>query len=586
MSFLRRSWLLTLFILLVVLCSVAAGQPSTSQETQPDIVTHETTTFKVRVNQVLMRVVVTDAHGTAVGNLTKDNFQVLDNGKPQPIASFSVVGRAVNPVPTPTPMPPVATVSPKQPVREVAPPEQYFAYLFDDLHISIEDLMSVRNAARKHMMNSLNASDRAAVFTTSGRLSLDFTDDRKALGGALDKIHALKESEFVRNPCPFMNYYTADRILNKMDHQALQAVMMDVMERCGTADLPTYQQRLMYAKEIAEQTAERELTKGDVETTMSLSVLRDVMRDLASRPGQKTLVLVSPGFLAESEHLFEVSEDLDKALRANIVINTLDARGLWVDPTWDASLDLTSLMSKQYFMYIENYIHGSAREAGNVLGELADGTGGVWFHDNNDLQEGFRRTATTPEYVYLIAFTPQSLKYDGKFHNLKVVLKSVPVPNLTARTRKGYFAPKVAESAAAQAQSDIEDAVFSRDERQDIPVDLHTEFFRAQNKANVAVVTHVDLRPLQFRKDGERNLNTLTVVSALFDRNGRYIAGQEKRIDFHMRDEVLQLQMRKGIAVKSSFAVDPGDYMVRVVVRDAEGEMLSSKNDTVNIPYD
>ncbi len=274
---------------------------------------------------------------------------------------------------------------------------------------------------------------------------------------------------------------------------------------------------------------------------------------------------------------------MDKALHANVVINSLDARGLWVDPTADASVKDGG--AAPYSRFIREYMDLGARSDGDVLGELAYGTGGVWFHDNNDLLEGFRRTATTPDCVYLIAFTPQNLKYDGKFHNLEVVLKRAPVPNLTARTRKGYFAPKAAESATERVQSEIEDAVFSRDERREIPVDLHTEFFRAHDKANVAVVTRVDLRMLQFRKDAGRNLNALTVVSALFDRNGRYIAGQEKKIEFRMRDERLQLQMRKGITVKSNFSVDPGDYMVRVVVRDAEGEMMSAKNDTVNIPY-
>ena len=550
------------------------AQASAPRESQPDIVTHETTTFKVRVNQVLMRVVVTDGYGNVVGNLTKDNFQILDNGKPQPIASFTVVGQ----VAPETPAKAVSPTNPDQPVREVAPPEQYFAYVFDDVHFAPEDLLAARNAARKHMLR-LKASDRAAVFTTSGKVSLDYTNDGTALLGALDRIKALNENAAQRNTCPWMDYYTADRIVNKNDPEPLMVLAQQVND-CTRA-IPALPRTV--TEGMVRTTAQRELARGDAETRMSLSVLRDVITDLASKPGQRALVLVSPGFLAQAENYFDVSQDLDRALRANIAINSLDARGLWIDPTADASVGSTG--AAEYDRYLRQYMEVGARADGNVLGELADGTGGVWFHDNNDLLEGFRRTATTPEYVYLIAFTPQNLKYDGKFHNLKVVLKSPPAANLVARTRKGYFAPKGAESATEQAQSEIEDAVFSRDERREIPVELHTEFFRAHDKANVAVVTRVDLRMLQFRKDAGRNLNTLTVVSALFDRNGRYIAGQEKKIEFHMRDEKLQLQMRKGIAVKSNFAVDPGDYMVRVVVRDAEGDLMSAKNDTVNIPY-
>jgi VWFA-related protein len=571
------------FVVCAVLAAILIVSPSAvSQESgkttalpasasQPDIVSHETTTFKVRVNNVLMRVVVTDAHGNSVGNLTKDNFEILDNGKPQPIASFSVLQQAESPAPVAVAN---ATEHAQEDVREVAEPQQYFAYLFDDIHLGPGDLLAARMAARKHIISALKKSDRAALFTTSGRVSMDYTSDGAALLNALDRIQPLFEKAEDRNTCPWMDYYTADLIVNKNDPEPLLALAQQLID-CTRSQIP-----LNIAEGTVRLTAQRELAKGDAETKMSLSVLRDAVNDLAAKPGQRTLVLVSPGFLAQEEHYFDVSQDLDRALRSKVVINALDARGLWVDPTEDAS---HKEMGAPYSRYIRQYMESGARAEGGVLGELAYGTGGVWFHDNNDLREGFRRTATSPDVVYLIAFTLQNLKYDGKFHTLKLVLKNAP--NLSVRTRKGYFAPKAAESAAEQAQSDIEDAVFSRDERQEIPVDLHTEFYRAQNKANVAVIAHVDLRPLQFRKQEGRNLNTLTVVSVLFDQDGHYVAGFEKKIDFHMRDEMLERQMRTGIAVKSNFTVDPGGYLVRVVVRDAEGEMMSAKNDTVRIPY-
>jgi hypothetical protein len=183
----------------------------------------------------------------------------------------------------------------------------------------------------------------------------------------------------------------------------------------------------------------------------------------------------------------------------------------------------------------------------------------------------------------MLSFTPQGLKADGKFHNLKVMINDPP--GLTARTQKGYFAPSRTQDAAEQTKSDIEDAVFSRDERQDIPIDLQTQFFKSSaDQANVAVLTHVDLRHLTFRKEADRNLNTVTVVSVLFDRNGRFVSGQEKTVEFHMRDDSLQRHLHNGIAVKSNFDVKPGDYLVRVVVRDTEGQLLSAKNDTVSIP--
>ena len=144
------------------------------QHNQPEVVSHETTTFKVRVNQVLLRVVVRDSHGKAVGNLARESFQVLDNGKPQPITSFSLTGSGAG-----------ESGGARKPATEepakVVEPQRYVAYVFDDLHVEIPDLARVKDAASKYLTASMTPTDRAAIFTTSGRVMLDFTDDREQL---------------------------------------------------------------------------------------------------------------------------------------------------------------------------------------------------------------------------------------------------------------------------------------------------------------------------------------------------------------------------------------------------------------------
>src|SRR5262249_27860443 len=155
----------------------------------------------------------------------------------------------------------------------------------------------------------------------------------------------------------------------------------------------------------------------------------------------------------------------------------------------------------------------------DVLAEFAYGTGGSFFQNNNDLDEGFRRLAAAPEYFYLLGFAPQNLKLDGSFHALKVSLKT---PNgLSPQARKGYYAPKHLEDAVATAKREVEEALFSREEMKDLPVDLHTQFFKTgDNAARVTVLMHVDVKKLRFRKADGRNNNNLTMVAALFDRNG------------------------------------------------------------------
>ncbi len=427
----------------------------------------------------------------------------------------------------------------------------------------------------------MTPTDRAAIFTTSGRVTLDFTDNREQLLQTIAKIQPVSLMRAVADQCPRMNYYFADQWINRHNGQLQQELVSDTI-RClylNVSDPIHIEEAKQLANEVLEKAARAELSTGDVDMRMSLSVLRDITMRLSTMPGQRSLVLASPGFFALDYS--QMTPVFDRALHANIAINTLDVRGLWIDAVSDAQDPRTDQPGRPPIF--EHYIHDVTLHQGDVLAELADGTGGVYFRNNNDLLEGFRRTTAAPEFSYLLSFTPQDLKTDGKFHNLKVVVNNPP--GLSARTQKGYFAPSRTQDAAEQTKSDIEDAVFSRDERQDIPVDLHTEFFKsASDQANVAVLTHVDLRHLTFRKEADRNLDTVTVVSVLFDRNGRFVSGQEKTIEFHMRDDSMQRHLQSGIAIKSSFDVKPGDYLVRVVVRDTEGQMLSAKNDTVSIP--
>jgi hypothetical protein len=102
--------------------------------------------------------------------------------------------------------------------------------------------------------------------------------------------------------------------------------------------------------------------------------------------------------------------------------------------------------------------------------------------------------------------------------------------------------------------------------------------------AKLAVLARVDLKRLRFRKAEGRNLNTLTVVSGVFDRNGNYISGIVKTIDMRLKDETFEARLAAGLTIKSSFDVTPGNYVVRLVVRDAEGQTMSARNGAVQIP--
>jgi hypothetical protein len=184
----------------------------------------------------------------------------------------------------------------------------------------------------------------------------------------------------------------------------------------------------------------------------------------------------------------------------------------------------------------------------------------------------------------MLGFAPEGLKPDGKYHALKVTLNSRE--KMTVQARHGYFAPRGQESEAAAAKEEIQSAVFSREEIHELPVDLHTQFFKpSDTEAKLKVLASVDVKQLQFRKDQGRNRNDLTVVSAVFDNNGNFIAGLQKTVQFRLLDATMErLQHAPPIKVTSDFDVKPGSYLIRLVVRDSETHLLATENASVEIP--
>jgi VWFA-related protein len=514
--------------------------PPPSVPPTPELPVDSKAIFRVRTNVVNVRVVVRDRNGYAVGDLRKDEFELRDNGQPQTISSFSVEKPAAADVP-PILTKRSANAGNEQQVAHQALtiPDRYVMYVLDDLNLAFGDLSQTRAAAEQVLQESPDAASRVAVLTTSGRIVLDFTSNLTKVDDALKRITPQGRAN-VESRCPPLSNYLAYRIVELEDEMALSVARSEAAS-CGA---------VIDVRFIAEQV----LSEYSAQTRAVLEALKAAARRISIMPGLRTIVLVSPGFLTPDLES-QVNQAIDRAVRAGVVINTLDARGVWALPGFDAETRGLSTPTIQRLK--RQYDEQEQHLQSDILIHLADGTGGSISRDN-DFAGGFRRLTAAPEVSYVLGFTPSKLKADGSFHKLKVTVGARK--GLTVQARNGYFAPKHNVDPAEQAKEEIENAVFSRDEIQDIPVTLRASVAGGK----LSAVAHFDL-------SGSRSRVTATV--SLFDAAGNYLKGVQDVID----------QDSSARAVRADFDAPPGTYVVRLVLRDNDGHMsATSKN--VEVP--
>lgn len=577
------------------LASQTPGAASPAAADAPEMSTQEApVALQTRVSVVPVRVVVRDAAGHAVANLRKEDFQLFEDGKPQIISNFAVetLAQLQQHVVQPT-SPAPAGAAPS--TSAFLPPSRFVALLFDDAHLNLQDLMQARLAAMRYLNASVAPTDRVAVFTTSGQTQMDFSDDRAKLRDTLAQL--LPHEVTAGRPsnagdCPPMDFYEADAIQNQHDAQftavavsdalVCQATPGDALAQAANGGQPTAAE-ITRAQSTVDAVAVRIEEEGEQQNEYAFRRLREVIQRMSSLPGQRNIVFISPGFIYPNMDQ-EFSELVDRAIRWSVFVNTLDARGLY---TPDFGTDISQSYNDPN--PVNAGFKGSMHLAGeerrvHLLLNLARDTGGYSFHGRNDLDEGLSQVASAPDTYYYLAFSPQNLKYDGRLHSLKVTL--VSKERYTIQARQGYYAPLHGDNPADAAKRDIEDAVFSQEEQHGLPVDLQTQYFKTDAaNAKLAVLAHVDLGHVHFVKSAGRNQDDLTVVAALFDRNGNFITAEQRIVQMKLRDETLARLSRSGVTVRTNFDVKPGDYFVRLVVRDSTAAQISAENGVVEIPY-
>jgi VWFA-related protein len=584
--------------------------------------------LKVTSNLVVVRVVVSDTSGHSVVGLHEGDFRIFDRGREQSIVHFEVESASPDTSAVGVVSPEQASIRPSSEVpgpavagSRASPilPRNFLALYFDNLSTTDVDLAAARNATERYLLSSLKPNDRVAIFTSEQLLS-DFTGDPHELMGALGNLRVSIRARANASDCPHLSDFQALQITEFAEQPNADAWILarDEMAQCNILSsiaTKAAESSTSSAGKSGGQTGSggpgNEVFDRDPNTVQILNLARSmvlqnqnlvrsnlqqidrVVQRLSQMPGQRSVVLASPGFLTQTEQP-QLDRIVDRALNSQVVINSLDPKGLAVQ-TRGTNASLSYIPTHADALRASHALDSNRENAvTSVLAEVAEGTGGKYVHNNNDLKAGF--AALERSGAYILAFAPTELKADGSFHALKVTTPGEG-KDFTIQARRGYFAPRgdapvetsAANSddpAAERAQHDrIQRQVLSKVDVSELSVDLTNKVAQQPDQTRVlSVSTHLDTKALQFIREGDHNQNMITFVVAVFDGQDKLIEAQQRRLSINALDAQLPAIFTRGLETTFGFKLRSGTYRVRAVAADSVQHLMGAKSDSVAIP--
>ena len=404
------------------------------------------TTISVDVRQVLVPVVVTNKDGHYASGLTQADFHVFEDGVEQKIASFSVenAGALSDTRATPDVSQPVdgAAAAPAATPKIVPPKRRTYLICIDSLHTEFANLVSIRKSLSK-LFHEEQAGDAEYVVVSLGnsvQVVRDTTRDPAAV------LQAIESRDFQKL------FLASRKASTEMDMREFRRALDEARQACdsGRPECDTLRRRLpSLANQIAEQ--------DRMYTRTLLGEFRALVEQLRRAGGRRTIVLFSDGFeLAPGKLAFELlvayfpelgsmslrtvdrMTDLEPVLHlaaaSDILIYTIDSRGLYTSPFYDASNAGSVARMAPAVLRITD---SNASEAADALAEMAAVTGGTFFHNNNDIFAGLQRAFADGRQYYMLSYVPNNATSDGKFRAISVRVRD---PKLVVRAKRGYWA--------------------------------------------------------------------------------------------------------------------------------------------------
>jgi VWFA-related protein len=515
-------------------------------------------TFAVEVGYVEVDAIVTDRNDQPVRDLTREDFTVLEDGKPQTIDLFSRVD-----IPYERPEPLAPTPVPLDVKTNAAPFEgRVYVIVLDELHTSTHGALLVRAAARRFIERHFGEGDLAAVVHTFGAAEngQGLTSDRKMLLAAVDRFTG----------------------------QKLPSVTMSRIDEY---------RRTQQTRQPGDRVNDPDDMKRAYDARTSLDVLKGVAEWLSRLHGRRKAVL----FFSEgidyntydqinnreaSAVLDAIKDATAAAVRANVSFYTIDPRGL--GGLSGEMMEIQPVFDDPALGLNPQGLDSDLRISQDSLRVLAEETSGFAAVNTNDFSSAFARVVKDNSAYYVLGYYPPGQRRDGRFHKLEV---KVSRPGVKVRARSGYSTPrtkppKPPSLAVQDTPAVLAEMLDSPLPQSGLPMQMQAGAFRgaaARDKARVVLTVELSGDGFKFTEKGGLFHDVLDLTVLSVDPAGKP-TGKNQKIALDLKPRTHQLVTATGFRVLSETEVPPGRWQFRVAGRSQNSGNTGSVFYDLDVP--
>jgi VWFA-related protein len=495
--------------------------------------------FRTGTTLIPVDVTVKDKSGKPVEGLKASDFSIFEDGKPQKIAVFEFQKLSTEIAPPPPlsladqlelPKTPKTTITVAAPGQVQYHNKRLLVFFFDFSSMQVADQLRAQDAALKFLTSKITKDDLVAIllYTSTVQVGTDFTDDREVLTTIIKQLPIGEMSEY--------------------------AALADT----GDCNSPDTQ-----AAFVADETE-----FNIFNTDQKLAAIEKVARMLASMPEKKQLIYFNGGINKTGiDNQAQLEASINAAMKANVVIYPIDARGLMADPPGGDASKAGSRGAGAFNGSQYNSQRSTINDSQETLMTLAADTGGKAFMDSNDIELGIQQAQETLSSYYIIGYYTTNNAEDGKYRKITVKLNN----GLSAKLehRPGYWASRDwRRQNGLDKEQQLREALSAGEPITDLPLASEVDYFRIGPTAYfVPVSLKIPGSVVELAAKKGAETTQFEFVVQIQDETHAVAGNVGDKIPIKLNSEAAK-SGRKGFQYDAGFTLEPGRYQMKAVVRE------------------